>query len=201
MSFPQHFLLDIPTELHGPRIVVRHYRPEDANALWEAVEESREHLKTYMPWVHDYKSPDDAVAFMNFARGQWMSRQDLLVGLFHRETGRYLGGSGLSRINWNLRLFEIGYWVRASEEGRGYISEAVRLQTRLAFDLLGANRVEIRMDPLNERSRRVPERLGFVFEGTLRNVFPSSEGAPRSQHVYSLIPEDYHKVAWSKTTD
>jgi RimJ/RimL family protein N-acetyltransferase len=187
-------LIDIPEELQGPRVLVRPYRPEDAEALWEAVEESRAHLSPWLPWVHDYRSHDDARAFVVRARTRWLLREDLTVGIFDRGSGRFLGGSGLHRINWALRNFEIGYWIRGSAEGRGYVTEAVGLLTRLAFDVLEAQRVEIRMDPENGRSRKVAERLGFVLEGTLRRVAPGPDGQLRDRHIFALTPEDYRRL-------
>ena len=181
-------LIDIPEELQGPRVLVRPYRPEDAEALWEAVEESRAHLSPWLPWVHNYRSPDDARAFVMRARARWLLREDLTVGIFDRGSGGFLGGSGLHRINWALRNFEIGYWIRASAEGRGYVTEAVQLLTRLAFEDLQANRVEIRMEPENARSRKVAERLGFVLEGTLRRVAPWPDGQLRDRHIFALTP-------------
>ncbi len=189
-------VIDLPEELRGPRVLLRPYRSEDAPALWEAIEESRAHLAPWMPWVADYHSVEDAAAYVQRAQERWRLREDLAVGIFdHR--GRYLGGSGLHRMNWATRTFEIGYWVRKSAEGRGYVTEAVQALTRLAFDLLRANRAEIRMDPANVRSRRVPERLGFTLEGTLRRVAVDPEGRPTDRHVFSLVPEEYRRLPWA----
>ena len=80
-----------------------------------------------------------------------------------------IGGTGLHRINWNVPRFEIGYWVRTSYARQGYITEAVSGLTDFAFDTLGAKRVEIRCDALNERSAAIPRRLGFTLEATLRH--------------------------------
>lgn len=186
--------LALPEELHGPRVLVRPFRPEDAVPLYEAIDESREHLSGFMPWVPFYKSVEDAVVYVNRSRAQWILRTDMPVGLFERETGRLLGSAGLHRINWELRSFEIGYWVRASEEGRGYVSETVQVLTRFAFEQLGANRVEIRMDTRNERSRRVPERLGFTLEGTLRNATLGTDGQPRDSHVWAMVPGEFQAL-------
>ena len=79
------------------------------------------------------------------------------------------------------------------------MQETVRLLTRLAFDDLQANRVEIRMDTRNVRSQRVPERLGFVFEGTLRRAGELDEsGRPADRHVYALIREDFELLDWAR---
>ena len=64
--------------------------------------------------------------------------------------------------------FEIGYWVRTSYARQGYITEVVAGLTDFAFETLGAKRVEIRCDALNERSAAIPRRLGFTHEATLR---------------------------------
>jgi len=100
---------------------------------------------------------------------QWLTREALMVGIWDRATGRYLGGSGLHRIDWAVPAFEIGYWLRTSAWGQGYVSETVRVLCRFAFETLHANRVEIRCDGGNERSLAVPRRLGFAQEATLRN--------------------------------
>jgi RimJ/RimL family protein N-acetyltransferase len=145
-------LIDIPDALEGPNVRVRRYRLDDAQALWDAVEESREHLAPWMPWVHDYQAPDDAREFLIRTEARWQLREDLSVAIVERESGRLLGGSGLHRMNWPLRAFEIGYWLRRGAEGRGYVSEAVQLLTRLAFDTLDANRV----GPCASSGRRAP---------------------------------------------
>lgn len=48
-------LIDIPEELHGSQVLVRPYRAEDAPFVWEAVEETRENLAPWLPWVHQYR--------------------------------------------------------------------------------------------------------------------------------------------------
>ena len=190
-------LIPLPEELDGPRVRVRCYRPDDAQALWEAVNESRAHLEPWMPWAAAYHSVDDARTTNARIQARWLLREDLTMGIFERESGRFLGGSGLHRVNWDIRAFEIGYWVRRSAEGHGYVTEAVQVLTRMAFDGLQANRVEIRMDASNTRSRRVPERLGFVLEGTLRNSAAGTERGPRDTHIYALVPDDYRSLDWA----
>ncbi|HYM68609.1 MAG TPA: GNAT family N-acetyltransferase [bacterium] len=198
---PLPVLLDIPEELHGPRVLVRPLRPEDAPETWAAIEESREHLAAWLPWVDQLRSPDDERAVIAHMRARWVLREDLTVGIFDRETGRLLGGTGLHRINWSVRAFEVGYWVRLSAQGRGYVTEAVQLVTRLAFETLSANRVEIRVDPRNVRSRRIPERLGFVLEGTLRRSALDASGTPSDRLVFALVREDYARLPWTATDD
>ncbi len=193
----QQALVDLPDELLGPRLTVRPYREDDAPALWEAVEESRGGpLGDWMPWVNEYRAPEDALATIRRLRARWLLREDLVTAIFERATGRFLGGSGLTRIDWTIRRFEIGYWLRTSAIGHGYVTETVQLLTRLAFDQLEANRVEIRMDIRNTRSRAIPVRLGFVFEGCMRRALPDIHSQPGDIDVFALIRDDYERLPW-----
>jgi len=97
--------------------------------------------------------------------------------------------------NWDIPSFEIGYWIRRPAEGKGYVTESVKLIGRLAFEQLGAQRVMIRCEPRNQRSKAIPERLGYSYEGTLRREVPDADGVPRDVRVYSLIPEEFQHVS------
>jgi RimJ/RimL family protein N-acetyltransferase len=131
----------------------------------------------------------EAVVRRQLAR--FIAREDLVFQIYRRNAdgsaGQLLGGTGLHRFDWKVRRFEIGYWIRTSAQGQGYVSEAVRALAAMAFDALKARRVEIRMDSNNRRSRAVAERCGFEFEGVLRRDALSPLGEPRDTCVYSRI--------------
>ena len=96
--------------------------------------------------------------------------------LFRRDDGRFVGGSGLHRIDWSIPRFEIGYWVRTSLAGHGYATEAARRIADFAFSDLQAERVEIWCDAANERSAAVARRAGFELEATMRRNRRNSAG-------------------------
>lgn len=187
-------LTDLPDALLGERVLLRPLRPGDGAAMWPAVEESREQISPWMPWVDKAHSADDQEEFARRSAAQWLTREALMVGIWDRAAGQYLGGSGLHRIDWAVPAFEIGYWLRTSAWGQGYVSEAVRVLCRFAFETLGANRVEIRCDGHNERSLAVPRRLGFVQEATLRNETRDGSGKLRDTLIFALTPADYEQV-------
>jgi RimJ/RimL family protein N-acetyltransferase len=183
-------LLPLFAELRGQRVIVRPYRLEDAAALQEAVAESRKHVRPWMPFADEHQTVDESRDFIIRCMARWLLRESLLVGLWDVETQRYVGGSGLHPRNWDAGCFEIGYWARASAEGKGYVSEAVRLLTDFAFASLDARRVMIRCDACNTHSAAVAERLGFVREGRLRQRIVAQDGTLRDMLVFSLIPSD-----------
>lgn len=190
-------LIDLPAELVGERVIVRHWAEPDSRGLWDAIDNSREHLEAWMPWVDRYHNPDDALEYCRRSHARWLLREDLTVAIVEKQTGKIVGGSGLHRIDWKLRLFEIGYWLRYDAQGYGYATETVQLLTRLAFDELDANRVELRIDARNVRSLRVAERVGYVLEGTLRRKMPAPAGIAADMHMLALIREEYAMLPWA----
>ncbi len=191
--------VDLPHELVGSRIRIRPYRGGDGAAVFEAVDESREHILPWLPWGPLHVSEQDSEAFALRCAASWETRDDLGVGFFDVNTGRYLGGSGLHRIRWDVPAFEIGYWVRRSESGKGYVSDAVKLLTTLAFDQLDAARVFIRCAVENTRSGAIPRRLGFQHEGVLRNEIRDALGNLHDADLFSLIPSDWERLRPSFT--
>ena len=140
-----------------------------------------------MPWAQSAPSLEESELVCRRAQARFRLREDLALSMFERAAdgseGRYLGGSGLHRILWDVRRFEIGYWCRSGCAGQGFITEAVRALNRFAFDRLDARRVEVRMDGRNERSRRVAERAGFTFEGVLRGDSLTPQGEVRDMRL------------------
>jgi len=187
-------LRDVPDELVGPRVIVRPYRPGDGQQLWEAVEESREHLLPWLPWGDTHKSPVDSEEFVRKMHARWYLREDMPYSIWSRATGRYLGGTGLHRIDWEVPSFEIGYWLRKSAVGRGYMTEAVRLLVAMAFDTLSANRVHIQVAAGNHKSAAIPPRLGFILESTQKNAKRVTTGELVDMKIFAMTPAEYRQA-------
>ena len=127
-SLPPPILRPLPDELRGPRVLVRPPRPGDGQAIWEAIEESRADLTPWMPWVDGSRTPDDTEAYARRAQAQWLLREEELpYSVWEGRSGRFLGNSGFPRIHWDVPCFEIGYWLRLSAQGHGFMTEAVTL--------------------------------------------------------------------------
>jgi RimJ/RimL family protein N-acetyltransferase len=186
-------LLHVPTELMGERILVRRLRDEDAPEMHVAIQESREHIRPWLPWADMHPSVDDTIEFIRRTQSQWALRESFGMGIFALH-GQFLGGVGIHPRNWQIPSMEIGYWISKGAEGNGYVTEATKLVTGLGFECLKAQRIMIRCDARNVRSKAVPERLGYTFEGTMRHDIVDADGVPRDSLVYSLIPEEYEVV-------
>ena len=177
-------------KLAGERVLVRPYRVEDAEALREAVEESREHIRAWLPFADAHQSIEETRDWITHTMAQWLLRENMGTGVFLREDGAFLGGLGLHIRSWEIGFFEIGYWLRASAEGHGYMREAVSLLIEFAARDLLASRLEIRCDARNARSAGVAESLGFKREGHIRNGLHAPTGGMRDTLIFGLIPGD-----------
>jgi RimJ/RimL family protein N-acetyltransferase len=180
-------LLDFPDSFETERLTIRAPRAGDGAEVNAAVLESLTELRPWMPWARTAPTLEESEANIRGAVAKFLSREDLRLLLFLKNTGTLIGSSGLHRIDWSVPRFEIGYWVRMSHAGRGYITEAVTGITAFARDHLGARRVEIRMDARNERSWRVAERAGFTLEGVIRHERRALNGTLSDGRIYAKI--------------
>ena len=173
----------------GP--VIRCWEPRDAPLLKDAVDSSLEHLRPWMPWAHDEpQSLDEKVALLRLFRGNFDLGEDFVYGVFSADESEVLGGTGLHTRTGEGAL-EIGYWIRASNTGRGLGTTVAAALTKVGIERGGVERIEIRVDPANEVSCRIPRRLGFREEGTLRRRLPTADGSPRRDAVvFSLLAEE-----------
>ncbi|MFD2169757.1 GNAT family N-acetyltransferase [Tumebacillus lipolyticus] len=177
----------VPEKFETKRLLIRAPKDQDAQMLYEAICESFDDLKRWMTWAQQKPILAETQANIRKARQQFYDREDLKLHLFDKETGQLVGCSGLHRIDWQVRKFEIGYWVRSSFAGRGLITEAVAGITDFAVRKLAANRIEIRTNPENARSIRVAERSGFTLEGTLRRDSFDVTGELRDTLVFAKV--------------
>ena len=181
-----------PYRIEAEQCVIRCYEPADAPALVEAVTRSLDHLLPWMPWAaHEPQTVDQRVAFIRACRADFDADVNYTYGIFDRDESRVLGGTGLHPRGGPGSL-EIGYWVRSDSLRQGIATEVSAVLTRVAFEICGVERVDIQIDPENERSTGVPLKLGFVHEATLRRRLDSKkEGGPRRDSLlFTMVREE-----------
>ncbi|QHT62593.1 GNAT family N-acetyltransferase [Paenibacillus lycopersici] len=182
-------LLDIPTQFETERLLIRVPRPGDGRVVCEAMKASLKELQPWLPFAQQEPVEEEVEANLRNAYARFVQREDMRLLIFDKASGQFVGSSGLHNPNWNVRKFEIGYWIDTRQSGKGYMTEAVQGITVFAFTELLARRVEIRVDALNERSQAIPMRLGYWHEGTLRNEDLSADGSRvRDTYIFAMIP-------------
>ncbi|MDI4632444.1 GNAT family N-acetyltransferase [Pelomonas sp. V22] len=179
-------LIEVPEKIETERLVLLAPRAGVGPALNEAVIETLDQLRPWMPWAQHAPSVDETEGVVRRQWAAFILREDLPFQIYSREPQRrrLLGATGLHRFDWAARRFEIGYWLRRSSEGQGLMSEAVNGLVAMAFTQLRARRLEIRCDERNARSRAVAERCGFQLESVMQDQAVDVAGEPRNTCVY-----------------
>ena len=189
MIDPLH--IAIPESFNTPRLLLRPFALEDAGQLHQALVESLADLRAnlwFLPWVAEEQTLQSAQVRCRKAQANWLLRTDLACLAFERSTGLLVASAGLHRTDWALPKTEVGYWVRSSQQRKGYASEAVGALTDWALNGLGAQRVELVTDEHNTGSRGVALRAGFRLEGTLHHTMRAPDGQLRNTCVYAKLP-------------
>jgi ribosomal-protein-serine acetyltransferase len=166
----------------GERVELRRLDLDDAEALQRVIDANRDRLRPWMWWA-DGSTVDTTRAFIQAANDN-----DVLDPLGISVDGELAGAMGATPET-GTRNHEIGYWIGASHEGRGVVTRACRaLITHLFAG--GCHRVALTAGIGNTRSRAVAERLGFMYEGSLREAGHNENGF-FDVAVYGLLESEW----------
>ena len=168
------------------RLTIRHPKISDSLALNSAIVESISELRKYMSWANEIPTISDTEKNIENAIKLIESNIDIQFLIFTKDND-LIGSSGLHEINWQVKKAEIGYWVRTTKTGNGYITEALNAITSYGINELGLKRIEIMCSGSNTKSRRIPEKLGFTLEGILKRHRINSDGTFDDTVFYAKV--------------
>ncbi len=185
-------------------LVVREARVSDVPALVDAIQSSLPELKRFMPWAHQPQT----LAIQQARIEGFQSAEvpaDLHYNIFEREDGPLLGCIGMHSARvLNPNGFEVGYWIRSSDHGRGLATLATRCVVVAGFECLGAARIQCGYNEANAASGAVVHKVGFFVEGHMRNYehqpTPEKRAAGCETQpltvITGLCPEHRAQLAW-----
>lgn len=177
------------TKTIDPTLEIRLLRPEDALALFNLIDQNREHLRPWFEMVELTQQVSDTARWI----GSMLKRREESPrgwsGIF--ENGNLVGAIGLTVLEETKRAAEVGYYLSADACGRGIAPRPCSAMLDHMFFDIGLHRVELRMAATNQRSIRLAEKLGFSREGQLReaDVF---NGQRRDQLIYGMLASEWH---------
>jgi len=161
----------------------------DVPAIVEAVQDPEIPRWTRVPTPY---GEDDARQWQRMAATGIRAGTDLATLVVDADNGRLLGAVGLHNLDPASGRCSAGYWVVASERGRGVAGRSLGLLCRYAFETLGVQRIELWIEPANAASLGVAEAVGFHREGLLRSFMQIRE-VRRDMLMYSLLPGDLRR--------
>ncbi|HWU68846.1 MAG TPA: GNAT family protein [Stenotrophobium sp.] len=115
--------------------------------------------------------------------------------IYSRHDQRVVGSTRYMNIEATHRRAEIGAtWLMPAVQRTPVNTECKYLLLRHAFEVLGLNRVELKTDALNMKSRVAMARLGMVEEGTLRRHMVTATGRIRDTVYFSVVREEWPQM-------
>jgi len=189
---PVPFRFVPPREVRAGSLVCRRWREDDAEALFEAVSASAEHLRPWMPWAKGYD--------LDGAR-EFLARQapraapdgdepvtDAAYAICDLD-GRILGSCGL-HARLGAGALEIGYWVDVRATRRGVATLAAALLTETALMLPGVEGAEIHHDKANTASGAIPASLGYRHVATVAQK-PEAPGEAGVEFQWQMDRDEF----------
>jgi RimJ/RimL family protein N-acetyltransferase len=169
-------------------VTLHRYRLEDIPDLISAAHESVDTVFPWLPWCHPGFRAEEAQSWVTFQISAWDKRATFEF-VIRTASGEHIGGGGINSLSPEHPLANLGYWVRTSQQCKGYATRATRLLAQFGLTDVGLQRVEIVAAVRNIASRRVIEKSGAHFEGVLRNRLVI-HGLPHDAAGYSFTPSD-----------
>ncbi len=171
------------------RLFIREYRKQDLDAFLEVVRQPQVYVMTYgIPISYSR------------ARGKWwfkilhsnrIHHTSYEYAVFLKDTGRYIGNVGLINIDAIHRHADISYYIDHAVTGQGYATEAAGAMLQYGFGKLGFHKINGVCMHQNGASRRVMEKLGMHYEGTLRDDL-YKDGEYYDLDRLSILEEEYY---------
>jgi len=147
---------------------IRPVQRDDAYEIFSLVEESRASLREFLPWLDHNQTSKDTEKFLDSCVVAMEKRSAFTFAIL--EGSRIAGIVSYHPIDWQNRAANLGYWLSVRHRSKGLGKWAVSELLKHAFDELKLNRISVACAVENKRSQRIPESLGFRFEGIKREA-------------------------------
>ncbi len=171
------------------RLVLRPFAEDDLDDLYEYAKDPEVGPRA------GWQPHEDKLVSLEVLEG-FIERGDVWA-LELKETGHVVGSLGLHKSNmrYGVQAVEVGYVLAREQWGRGLMTEAVRAALRYAFTVMKTGVAEVGHFTFNDRSRRVIEKTGFTYEGTLRRARRLPKYGMVDEAIYSMTPEEFEAVS------
>jgi ribosomal-protein-serine acetyltransferase len=161
----------------------------DASALARLVQENAAFLNKFLPKVVTLSSVEACTEHLQYVIEAGEQDELFEWHIFANDT--LCGAIRLNKIEMGNHKASIAYYIAENCQGQGMASSSVRAVLGHCFDKLGFNRIELQCTSTNLASQQVAKRLGFTWEGMLRQA-ELLDGEYADLFVYGLLREDFH---------
>ena len=160
----------------------------EAEQLFELIDNNREYLAEFLPFVEHTNKVEDSKKFIHSALQQFINGDGFHCGIWSNK--ELIGVIGLHYLDLVNKKTSIGYYLAENFQKKGIMTQCTKALIRYVYEEYDINRIEIQMSTKNKKSRAIPIRLGFTYEGILRNN-ERLQGEFSDSYVYSMLREEY----------
>lgn len=159
-------LVDLPFQFSTPRLIMRVPKAGDGKGVYEAISDGYSDYIKWLNWPKTIPTLEEVEIECRKHHASFILREDIRFLIINKQTQEIMGRCGLPalQINWQIPLFGLSYFIAKRFRGNGYALEAINGLSHLIFKVLKARKLEIKVDPDNIASKKVPEKLGFIVE-------------------------------------
>ena len=172
-------------ELQTSRFLLQQIRTSDQDFIFQGLSNPE-----VIPFYGvQYSSFEATAAQMDFYRRLWEERTGCWWKIVDRQSGERMGACGMNGYQANHEKAEIGYWLLPEYWKKGIMQEVLPVMIRYIFSNWKVHRLEAVIEEGNTASNLLSEKLGFRFEGILRET-EIKQGKRISLRMYSLLASD-----------
>ncbi|XMB87251.1 GNAT family N-acetyltransferase [Mycoplasmatota bacterium WC44] len=179
--------------LETKRLIIRKFKNDDLDDMFEYANDPNVGPSAGWP---PHKNKSETKVILNRFVGSNEHRAIVL-----KDTGKMIGGISLMKTEGSsINKREIGYVLNRDYWGQGLMPEACSELIKYGFEEKKLDKIEIFHYPFNKQSKRVIEKMGFLYEGTRRQDFRRYDGEVFDSLGYSMLRSDYEEaiVAFDK---
>jgi ribosomal-protein-alanine N-acetyltransferase len=180
-------MLAAPPPIESDRLQVRLLAEADLPALFEV--NGDDEVTRFLPYA-TWRSMADAHAWYKRMQGIQATGLALQFAVLEKLTGKAVGTCLIFRFDEGSSRAELGFVLGRAHWGKGYMREALVALIDWGFASQVLRRLEAEIDPRNESSRGLAQRLGFVREGILRQKWVDN-GVTKDVEVYGLLRHEW----------
>lgn len=164
--------------------------PKDGWNVCNFAVANEDRLKYYFPKTLEQNlTPDLSNIFVEKKVKQFKNKEEFLFTLRENESNKLIGLVYIKEVDWAIKQGEFAYGIDYGVEGKGLMTEAIKLLSDYAFETMGFKTLQIITHKSNIGSVKVAENNNFSWIKTLKNEFTSPGGKPQNMELYELYKE------------
>ena len=138
-----------------------------------------------------HRSLGDTQELIRQIQARYARREALRWGITLQGEDRVIGSCSFHHFDEDFHRTETGYELNRAFWGKGMMIEAMSAILTYGFTELDLHRVEAIIDIMNERSKGLLLKLGFTYEGNLRQRY-SFRDRFEDEHCFGLLTDEWH---------